>query len=341
MGSDPAILTKPSGLENLEATRLHAMAMKDSPEVNALPEGTQESFMRFMAGCYRSFCQEELEGRAKGLRKKVQSSLSDLNAYNPDPASGEEVIVINETPNKVALGASKLDQEYIRPESYQQVMAKMIEKALTIIKAPREAGTRQHGDPPTPSLSTTVEEDLRRMLRDSVRDRKIKSSYDFGLVCSIAMDKLHACIETAKAKGDYRTAYHLGKKAKDVDDRVKQFLLMADKLGFTEARGLYLAVNNPFSNMKQEHWDILTGVATEKGFKDALEKAFDGFPEPISQPAPKRRRAADSDAESEGSPPRSSKKAKKGVPYCKFCGKRGHREVNCFKKNNNKPKGKK
>jgi len=330
MYTDPAILSKPTGFGNLEATRLKAVeALKD----DSIPEKDRATFERFMAGMFRSFLQEECEGRATGLRKGVQQSLTDINRYNP--AAGQEVIVINETPNKVALAATKLDEECIHSDSYAEAFGKLIEQGVKCLTAPREAGSSRPGEPSTPSMSTTVEEDLRRLLQQSVQNRKVKTSSDFGLYCAIAMDKLQACIKLAERKKDYKTAYQLGKKAEEVTDRVKQFLLMTQSLGFTKARELYLAIGNPFSSMQKEHWDLLSGVATDNGFKEALEKVFGGFPDTISKPL-KRRRADDSDEESEGSP-RPKKLAKK-VITCSYCGKRGHAEAKCYQKRDDRSK---
>lgn len=336
MSADPAILVKSTGFANLEAARLKANEALKSDWYKSLTEKDQSAFQRFLAGLLHSYVHEECEGRAATLRKGVQKTLTGLTRYDP---SQDEPIVIRDSPDKISLAAEKLDKEYISSQSYSEAFAKTLEKALKRITNSRDAGDSHTGSPPTPSLSTTVEEDLSSLLRDSIHKRKVKTTSDFGLHCAIAIDKLLACVNVATSKGDFETAHKLGMKGKEVENKVKEFLGLADVLGFSKARELYLAVKNPFSTMRKEHWDLLTGAAQESNFKAAVEEVFGGLA-PISKPL-KRQRAADSGEDSEGSSPRPKKHKKGARKPCSYCGKPGHHYDNCYKRKREQSKGKK
>lgn len=350
---DPAILDKPvTKYGNIEALRLEALAMLASDKVQELPQELQQCLKSFAAGLYKHSALQELTGKVGVARKHVRNTLTKLNKYDPKKA---ETIVIQETPEKLGAAGHALDDDFRPKEHYITAFANAFGAGLNRVMQAAQHDPKEGASHLSPStfLSTEkVEVELQELLRVFYKDTK-KADHNevgFGLWLGALLDKLAACVEVAKQKGDHETVCKLLLKCHGIQNKAhKELLPMVNALDWPTAVKLAQAVGNPFSSMKQSHWDMLVGMAGDRSFKEALEQLGDVLPASKVKPSKRSRKSSrkpatsesssgDSESEASDTPARKKRKSapankrKRPAPVCGFCNKPGHTEDRCFAK---------
>lgn len=326
---DPSILDKPAhGLDNIEAVRKHIVGFLESnPKAQSLPKETADQFREYAAALYKSCQLEELNGRANRCRRGVRDTLTRLTKYDPNK---QEPIVIADSPSKVELAGNRLAEDYLPAKAYIESIVAHLEDGLNrLTAAVKDAGGDRTNEPSTPSSQSSPDQILRDLVRKSSKARGIKTPAEFGLYAAITLDKLAACHEVAMAKGDYATACHLLQKSQALEKKIKSFIQVAEGIGLSEARKLFSAIGTPFSNMKEEQWEMLATMAADREFRKALEKL--GSSLPASRVKPAKRPRDDSEDESDADTPQGKQKRSRR-PYCTYCRRAGHDTRDCYSK---------
>lgn len=330
------------GDEHLEKVRQEALKLLQTSSIAPpLAAGCEQ----LMARILRKYVHLELRERSMAAEKDAAAVLKALQRHTPAKrADTPETITIGDSPQKFRAGIGKLSAP-ASGEAYIQAMnlewAQAIEKLSSTLN--KLAATKaDHKDAYVPTIGDEGCDILRALLDAQAKMSKSEHTADgFAVFCSKAVHKAISAYNVAKEKGEHEVAIKLLQAIMDAKERIKQFMAVAEVLGFKESRRLYQSIDNPLDNMDAAAWNHVASLATSGLYRQALQSL--GGASPTSKFGPQRKarvpsNTADSDSDESSREGGAARKRKRAAPYCTFCKVKGHNRGNCKKLQNKKDK---
>lgn len=283
-------------------------------------------------------------------RREMGKVVRAVHKFNP----GKDATGVRNSPGKVdKLVSALLEGDEATTNKHLLAFSKTLHAGCASIEAAfQKAASAKDlaSDIATLSPEQAGMDVLKAMLQAYAKSKKPEqTTLAFGRFAAEIIDKNAAAAELAKQKGEHEVALNLVTHGLKLRDAMNDFMSMAHKVGFKQARDLYSAIGDPFSSINKASWDVAVALAGNSKFVDAIHALGANFPcSAIKDRYNKRPRqrtqpfdygsdTASSDIGSEEQPPKRRRRFKSsgGRPKhqtCSYCGGSNHTSDKCFKR---------
>lgn len=342
------------GLAGLESLRQRGQAdiaglIKKYPTLEGI--SSTPEFQQWAICAFLDHGGELLLDKVTKCRREMGKVVRAVHKYAP----GRDATAVRNSPGKVDKLASTLAEgDEDATNKHLQAFSKTLHAGCESIEAALRNAAKAKD--PTLDIATLPPEQagidvLKAMLQAYSKSKKPEhTTLAFGRFAAEIIDKNAAAANLAKQKGEPEVALHLVTHGMRLRDAMNDFMSMAHKIGFKQARDLYSAIGDPFSSINKASWDVAVALAGNGKFADAIQALGANFPcSAVKGRFKKRTRkstqafcydygssssSSDSDTDSERRSKRSRpyKKGQGHKPRCSYCGGNNHTYEKCFKR---------